>query len=118
NGADALSAIGNLFYPDLLLQQVERRRYLALGKQFDSGFECRVFLADDFIEFGRAHSGVLQLFKRSPCLSALVLPRIANQQHPVLGGEPREKLPHLIGACETRFVYEIEMSLLRWRERI
>jgi hypothetical protein len=85
---------------------------LASRKHFDSGLEFRVLLADNLIKFGRAHSGFLQLFERSASLNALMLPRVADQQHTVMSSETGEKIAHLIGACEARFVHEIEMSLL------
>ncbi len=93
-----LFSVGN--FPDtaLFLECVQCSRHLASGKHLDGGFECRVLLADDLVKFGCAHSSFLQLLKRSARFNALMLARIANQQHAVLRSETGEKLAHLVGA--------------------
>ena len=86
---------------------------LALGQQLDGGFERRVFLADDLIELGRAHSGLLQLLEGAACFDALMLARVADQEHAVVGAKPRKELAHLVGAGEARFIDEVEVPLLQ-----
>ena len=54
------------------------------GEQFDGGLERRVFLADDLIELGRAHSGFLQLLEGTARFDALMLADIADQKHAVI----------------------------------
>jgi hypothetical protein len=55
-------------------------------------------LANDLIELGRPHSGLLQLFKGAGCLDALMLADIADQEHTVISANPRKELAHLVGA--------------------
>ena len=59
DGANAFSGIGNFRDATLFLKSVQRGRNLTCCEHFDSGFEFWVSLADDLIEFGRAHSGLL-----------------------------------------------------------
>ena len=85
DSADALFCVGNFLHAALLLERVERGGDLTCGQQFDGGFECRVLLANDLIELGRAHSGLLQLLEWAARFDALMLADIADQKHSVLG---------------------------------
>ena len=85
---------------------------MAFGQQFDGGFQRRVFLANDLIELGGAHSGLLQLLERTACFDALVLARVADQEHAVVGAETRKEFAHLVGAGEAGFIDKIEVPLL------
>ena len=109
----ALFGVRNFPYTALFLECVQCSRYLTSGKHLDGGFECRVLLADDLVKFGCTHSSLLQLLKRSARFNALMLARIANQQHTVLRSEAGEKLAHLVGAGKAGFVYKVEVSLIR-----
>ena len=62
-----------------------------MRQQLNSGFECRVFLANDLIEFRRAHSRLLQLFERTACFDPVMLVCVANQKNAVLRPKPCEE---------------------------
>ena len=53
----------------------------------------------------------MQLLKGTARLDTLMLARVANQQRPILMSKPGKKLSHLAGACQARFIYEIEVLL-------
>ena len=59
DGADALFAVGDFPHAALLTECVERGGDLARRQHFDGGFQRRVFLADDLVELGGTHSGLL-----------------------------------------------------------
>ena len=81
------------------MECVERSGDLARGQQFDGGFQSRVFLANDLIEFGCAHSCFLQLLERAARFDALMLADIADQKHAVIVvTKPRKELAHLVRA--------------------
>ncbi len=66
NGTDTLLWIGNLSNAALLLEQMHGCGGLDAGIQFHRELEGRIFLADDLIEFGGVHSGILQLLEEPP----------------------------------------------------
>jgi len=72
---------------------------LVCRQQFDGRFQRRVLLANDLIESGCAHSGLLQLLERAARFDSLMLARIADQKHAVtiIGTKPRKELAHLVG---------------------
>ena len=107
------SRVGNFPHPALLLECVERSGDLARRQQFDGGFQRRVFLANDLIELGGAHSGFLQLLERAARFDALMLAGVADQEHAVIGTKPRKELAHLVGAGKARFIDKVEVLLLR-----
>ena len=94
------------------MECVERSGDLARRQQFDGRFQSRVLLANDLIEFGRAHSGFLQLLEGAARFDALMLADIADQKHAVIGTKPRKELAHLVGAGEARFIDKVEVLLL------
>ena len=85
---------------DRLLECVERSGDLARRQHFHGGFQSWIFLANDLIELGRAHSGFLQLLERAARFDALMLADVADQKHAVLGAEPRKEHADLVGAGE------------------
>ena len=105
------SRVGNLLHAALLLERFKGGGDLAFGQQFDSGFQRRVFLANDLVELGRAHSGLLQLLEWAACFDALMLARVADQEHAVVGAETRKELAHLVGAGKARFIDKVEVPL-------
>ena len=124
DGADALFAVGNFLHAALLLERVERGGDLARCQHFDGGFQRRVFLANDLVELGRAHSGFLQLLERAARFDALMLASVADQKHAVIGAEPRKELAHLVRAGKAGFVNHeksfplgIVISVLPTREK-
>ena len=76
----------------------------------DGLFQQGVFLADDLIKLRRVHSGLLQLLKRLSGFNALVLVRIADEDHAVSVIQPHKELVHLFGARETRFIDEVQTA--------
>ena len=100
-----------------MLEHLKGRGGLSLGKKFDGGFESRVFLADNLIQLGGPHSGLLQLLEWPPGFDALVLARVADQEHAVVGAEPRKEVANLVGAGETRLIEEVEVLLCRGARR-
>ena len=42
-----------------------------------------------------------------------MLANVADEQYPVLRPEPCEKVPHLVGACQTRFINKLEVTPAR-----
>ena len=105
------SRVGNLLDAALLLERFKGGGDLASGKQLDRGLQRRVFLANDLIELGGAHSGLLQLLEWTACFDALMLAGVADQEHAVVGAKTRKKLAHLVGAGKARFIDKIEMLL-------
>ena len=57
--------------------------------------------------------GRLQLLERPPCFDALMLASVADQQHAVGRAKASQEFLHLVGACQARFIYEIEMLPFR-----
>ena len=57
---------GNLPHAALLLERFQRSGDLASGEHLDSGFQCWIFLPDDFVELGGTHSSLLQLLEGRP----------------------------------------------------
>ena len=112
DGADTLFRVGNFLHTTLLLECVEGRGDLAGGQQFDGCFQSRVFLANDLIERGCAHSGFLQLLERAARFDALMLAGIADQKQAVIGTKPRKELAHLVRAGKARFIHKVEVLLL------
>ena len=113
DGADAFFRVGNLLHAALLLERFERGGDLAFGQQLDGGLQRRVFLADDLVELGRAHSGLLQLLERAARFDALMLAGVADQEYAVVGAEARKELAHLVGAGKARFIDKVEVPLVR-----
>jgi hypothetical protein len=89
---------------------------LAFGQHLDSGLQRRVFLADNLVELGGAHSGLLQLLERATCFDALVLACVADQEYAIVAAETRKELAHLVGAGKTRFIDKVKVPLFggRW----
>src|SRR5208283_1796484 len=113
DGADALDSVRNFPHTALLAERVERSGDLSRGQHFDGGFQRRVFLADDLVELGGTHSGLLQLLERPARFDALMLAGVADQEHSVIAIKPRKKVAHLVGAGEAGFVNQ-EESFLSW----
>ena len=76
-------------------------------------FRAGSLLADDLIELGCAHSGLLQLLEGAARFDALMLAGIADQQaRGHRDPSRREELAHLVGAGEARFIDKVEVLLL------
>ena len=71
-------------------------------------------MTHDLIEFGRAHSGFLQLLKRAARFDSLMLADVADQKHVVVGTKPRKELADLVGAGEARFIDKVQVLSLWW----
>ena len=82
-----------------------------LASNLDGGFQRRVFLANDLVELGGAHSGLLQLLEGAARFDALMLAGVADQEHAVVGAETRKELAHLVGAGKARFIDKVEVPL-------
>ena len=76
----------------------------------DGAQQLRVFLADNLIKSRRLHSGIDQLLERFPGFYALMLARVANEENPVAEVEFGEKIAHLLGAGEARFIHHIYVA--------
>ena len=111
NCADAFFSVGNFLHAALFLERFKGSGYLAAGQQFDDGLQRRVFLPNDLVELGGAHSGLLQLLEGAACFYALVLPGVADQEYAVVGAETRKELAHLVGAGKTRFIDKLKVLL-------
>ena len=85
---------------------------MAFGQHLDSGFQLRVFLPNDLVELGGAHSGLLQLLEWAACFDSLMLAGVADQEYTVVRVKTRKKLAHLVGAGKARLIDEVEMPLL------
>ena len=112
DGADALFCVGNFLHTALLLECVERGGNLARGQQFDGRFQSRVLLANDLIESGCAHSGLLQLLERAARFDPLMLADVADQKHVVAGTKPRKELADLVRAGKARFIDKVQVLSL------
>ena len=113
--------VGNLLTRPCCWSDSSAAETLAFGQQFDGGFQRRVFLADDLIELGGTHPGLLQLLEWPARFDALVLARVADQEHAVVGAETRKEIAHLVRAGEARLIDKVELPLVRsgsdWAER-
>ena len=94
-----------------MLERFKGSGYLAAGQQFDGGFQRRVFLPNDLVELGGAHSGFLQLLEWAACFDALVLTCVADQEHAVVGAKTGKELAHLIGAGKAGLINKVEVLL-------
>ncbi len=79
-----------------------------MSKQLDGGFESRIALADDFVEFCGAHPSLLQLLEGTSGLDSLVLSRVANKEHAIIWCKASEKLAHLASARQARLIDKVE----------
>ena len=103
------SLSGISLHAAVLLKRFKGSGDLACGQQFDGGFKSRVFLPHDFIELGSAHPSLLQLLEWTARFDALMLPGVADEEHPIAGTEPSKEFTHLVGAGEARFIDKVEM---------
>ena len=62
--------------------------HFAARKLLHGLFERRVFLPDDLIQSGRAHSRFLQLRIGPSCFDRLMLAHVAHEQHAVVFFQP------------------------------
>ena len=66
-------------------------------------------LAHDLVQLRGSHPGILHLLERSPCVNALMLGGVSNDQYPVCRFDLFEEGPHLPGAGEAGLVQHVEM---------
>jgi hypothetical protein len=77
----------------------------------DDLFQPGILLPNDVVELRCAHAGILKLLEWPAGVHGLVLPRIANQDDPIIGTKPVEKLARLLRADETRLVDHVQLSM-------
>src|SRR5579883_121146 len=111
NGLNTLLPVRDFLNASLISECDKSGGTPAMRQQFNGGLERRVFLPDNLVQLCRAHSRLLQLLERTARFHSLVLARIADQEHAVLKSEPGEKVAHLAGACETRFINKVKVLL-------
>ena len=92
----------------LTVKAVNGSANLTARQLLDSLLQFRVFLAHDFFEPHRPHSGFLKLCERTARFDRLVLPRVAYKQNPVSLMKPFHELVYLARRSERRLVEHIE----------
>ena len=95
----------------LLPEIVNRLVHMTVGELLNGLFQCRVFLANDFVKVRRVHSGFLKLLERSPGLHSLVLARVTHEDYPVVFFQPVHEFVDLPCAREARFVHNVQVPL-------
>jgi hypothetical protein len=71
---------------------------IASAELLDRFFEQWVTLTDDLVQHCSPHPGLLKLLERATRFHALVLARVADEDHPILGPEPLEEIIDLRAA--------------------
>ena len=79
----------------------------------DGAEKFRVFLTNDLVKLGCPHPGFLHLLEGLSGVYALILPRVADKQYPVLRADLFEERLHLAGAGETGLVEHVEVPCVR-----
>ena len=95
-----------------VLQGLDGGPRLPVRQHFNCSLQRWVFLPNDLFQLCGSHTSFLQLLEGTASFHALMLASVANQQNPVTGAHPFQKVPHLIRTGETRFIDE-EESFLR-----
>jgi hypothetical protein len=78
--------------------------YLTSAELLDRFFEQWVTLTDDLVKHCSPHPSLLKLLERASRFHALVLARVADEDHPILGPQPFEEIVDLPAARQARFV--------------
>src|SRR5579875_1985095 len=97
----------------MLAEFEERLCALTMSEHFNNGFQGRVALAHDFIQFRGPHSCLLQLLEGASRFHSLMLPDVADQEHTVIGFEAGKKLTHLASAGKTGFIDKVKSRPVR-----
>ncbi len=63
----------------LAVEIADRLLHVAVGELLHGFFQSRVFLAHDFVQLRRLHSGFLKLLERSACFHSLMLARVTHE---------------------------------------
>lgn len=92
----------------LLLEFAHRFAHSAPSQLLDHVLQSFLLLPHDLIQPRGSHAGCLQLLERLACVYCLVLPRIADQQHPLIRSEAAEELVHLTRARQARFIKKVQ----------
>ena len=59
----------------------------------------------------RAHSGFLKLLEWQPGFHALVLARVAHENHTVMLIKPIQKISYMASAGQTGLIYNVKIAL-------
>jgi hypothetical protein len=108
---EAVFAVRDFVHTALLPEIVNRLVHMAVGELLNGLFQCRVFLANDFVQVRRVHSRFLKLLKRLPSLYSLVLPGVTHEDYAVVFLQSVHELVDLPRAREARFVNNVQMPV-------
>src|SRR5271170_912002 len=100
--------VAEFMHPPLVIEAGDRFNHLAARQLLDYFLQQRIFLPDDLIEVGRLHTRLLQLLEWLSGFDALMLTRVADEDHAVFGPHSLQKFVNLLRACEARFIDEVK----------
>ena len=109
NGLESLFAVRDLLHSALAVEIFYGSVNFATGKLLHDLLECRVLLANDFVQVCGSHSGLLQLVIGASGLDGFMLTHVAYEQHAVFGAESLQEFIDLSGAGQARFIDHVEM---------
>jgi hypothetical protein len=111
DGVEAFVPVWNFMHTALALELRDGFTDAPVSKIVDDLFQPGILLPNDVVELRRAQPGILKLLEWPTGVHGLVLPRIANQDDPIIGAKPVEELARLLRADETRFVHQVQLSM-------
>ena len=111
DGSEAFVPVWNFMHTALALELRDGFPDAPVSEIVDDLLQAGICLPDDLIELGRAHPGILKLLEWPAGVHGLVLPRIPNQDDPIVRTESIEELARLLRADQTRFVDHVQLSM-------